>query len=186
MNLNVTIYNDVEEWFHAYGNDAVVLHNILDYKIFHPYANVKAVGFPTRLLTKVKRQLIKYSVGLKINNEIIYNPVNSQYEKYLEQSVHQKETLCGLFPKKSGVIRIIAGTFEIKYSDDNVSQKFEIGKNINPKADLIKFVYKNNVGESHKYNDYELKIINKDLKIIDLKEKCENGKMIFKYGKYEI
>ncbi len=179
----VNLYNDQVDWYHAYGNDAKVISNIIGYKLYKIKDAIPAVGFPTYVLDKVAYRLKIHDISYGINGRIVYNCPNSEYNKFLNKKVTQQTFFYDYGPTIDNIKlykEITIGTFTIKYNDEDSEQSYEIGQNINPEAGIINFVEKHSIGDIDEYNDYKIQIINKDLK----KTSVEIEDNIYKYGKY--
>ena len=88
----VTFYNDQEGWLHAYNDDAVVISNIIGYKLYERFNGLNAIGFPKEYLSKVINALKYYSIGYSIFDDdikIVYP--DSQYNECLEKRIYGDE-----------------------------------------------------------------------------------------------
>lgn len=159
----VTFYDDQIDWYHAYEDDAIVISEILGYEIFVRYNGKQAIGFPRKYLRKVTSALSDYNIGYTIfGSDVIIDYPNSRYKVILEQELNKKQSAS--YVKTNFIIKEkLNGKFTIQYNDEE-PLLFVIGENINPEAEIIKFVLKNNVG-IYNYGDDIVKIINKELEI---------------------
>ena len=165
----VTFYNDQEGWYHAYNNDAIVVSNILGYKLFERYNQYNgkvAIGFEKQYLRKVTKALMYHNIGYSIYDyDITIEYANSKYNKFLN-SDYVKADRNRVFNNINNYItrNIITGFFTIQYNDEKPISR-EIGVNINQKADIINIVANGEVGNSYQYGEDMVKIISKNLAI---------------------
>lgn len=162
MNEIVTFYEDQEEWYHAYATDAVVISNIIGYKLYLRYNGFIAIGFPKEYLKKVTSALAHYNIGYAIDNEIITKYENSKYIECLK-SEYVKNDYVFYETSKYITKTIIKGTFTIQFNEEEPISR-EIGVDIDPDAKIIEFVANNNEGDILEYGEDIVKIISKNLK----------------------
>ena len=174
MNDYVTIVNDELGWYHAYNDDAKCINKLTNYIITKDIEGRYRVGFPLISINKVKRLLRKYGIDYKVDNEEIYRNEHNNYKNY---SNYDKEELIDMDSFK--------GTFTIQFNDEE-PMSFDIGNNINPYADIVRFVIFNEVGTSCEKNNeivtiIDKKIVNREVNVLE-KYKNEFIKKLKKYG----
>ena len=160
----VTFYADQIDWFHAYNDDAIVISNIIGYKLFERFNGMIAIGFPREYLKKVTNALKHYNIGYSIFDDgIIIKYPNSKYKERLDSDFVNKNYV---FYNLTNYVtkNIIKGSFTIQYNDEEPITR-EVGVSINPKAKIVEFVAKNEIGNSYEYGDDIIKIISKNLDI---------------------
>lgn len=158
----VNFYKDQPGWYHAYNDDAIVVSNILGYKLFERSGNKNAIGFPEKYFRKVTVNLRDYNIGYNIDGIIIDYP-NSKYNQCLKNEFTKYESYTS---KKSNISKkdIISGNFTIQFNEEEPIE-LEIGVNINSEAPIVKFVSKNAIDCYYEYGDDIVKIISKDISI---------------------
>lgn len=152
MNDYVTIINDQKKWFHAYNEDAIVLHSINGNRIVTCSDGNKMVGFPVESLDKVINKLRNNNIDYKINDDEIYKNKNNNYIKKLSQ--YNSKYM-------DKVIENIEGRFTVQFNSEN-PETIEINEK-NKKAEIIKTVLSNDEGSKIKINDEEVTILEKKI-----------------------
>lgn len=152
MNDYVTIINDQEKWFHAYNEDAIVLHSINGNRIVPCSDGNEMVGFPVESLNKVISNLRNHNIDYKINDDEIYKNKNNNYIKNLSQ--YNSEYM-------DKVIDNIEGRFTVQFNNEN--PETIVINEINKNAEIIKTVLSNDAGSKIKINGEDVTILEKNI-----------------------
>ena len=149
-------------WYHVYDDDAIVISNITQYKLFNDIKTEKlAVGFPDISIEKVISDLELY----KINYILIYDDnilhdfgENNAYDKFVEGNV----ILPGMEHIRSD--RIAEGSFVVQYNNEP-EETYTIGENISQDAKLVVEAIKHDIGDIFDIGDDKVRIVSKNIKI---------------------
>ena len=163
----VTFYNDQEGWYHAYNNDAIVVSNILGYRLFerhNKYNGKVAIGFEKQYFSKVKDALRHYNIGYSIyDDDITIEYANSKYNECLDEEFVKPYSTEGNIIKSLKAYRL-KGSFTIQYNDESpITLKFD--NNSKPYPKIVNYVVDNEVGQEIHIEEDVLKILSKDFEL---------------------
>lgn len=129
-------------FYEVYDDDAYVIANVMGYKLVNIGNNRVKTGFPPYLLDEVMYYLRKNKISFIVNDDMELSKIyeDNRYLKFLKKDIAIPSNY-----QKIDKIEYI-GTFSVLYEGDEEIESFEIGKNIDKEAEIIKKVYENDCG----------------------------------------
>ena len=149
-------------WYSTYNDSAYVLSYITNYKLFiETQSKRPAVMFPVESIDKVIDSLQEYKINyyLKYEDKYVDFGEENNFDSCLHHDLpisYQNELV---HPKKP------KGRFKVQYEGEEI-EEFIIGENISEDTELTKKVADGNIGDIIKINDYNIKIIEKEISFI--------------------
>lgn len=156
----VMIYH-LGAWYKASKESAKILSFITGYKLFeNPLNGLPTVGFPESSINKVTRLLkankINYILPHDENKLIDFGEKNN-FDRFLFNDLPYS------YVRNDEIItNKISGSFIVCYENETPI-KLTIDKDIDVNAELVKQVVNNDVGQTIKINEYNIKIIEKNI-----------------------
>ena len=148
-------------WYKVNFDGAYIVSFLMDYKLFEdPRYGAPTVGFPDssidRVVDLLRRNKINYMLKYDDDKLVDYG-IDNNFDKFLHNDLpFSYVTSQGEIKKQP------KGSFKVQYEGDE-PEKYIIGENINPEAELVKKVENGNVGEIIKVNDFNVLIIEKSI-----------------------
>ena len=149
-----------EDFYEVYNDDAFIISELMDYKLVLEYKNLIKTGFPEMALDKVISTLRKNKVPYQVSDDdslVAFFGKDNHYDRFVKKDRPVERVYSPYIPKYSG-------NFEVTFLDDNETEKFVIGDNIEGNTELVAKVYEKEIGSIITLNSgIKVKIINKSM-----------------------
>lgn len=157
---NAVVLTHGEYWYRAYNDSAYVLSFLTDYKLYEDTQTKQpTVGFPIVSISNVLNLLQKNKINYFLKYENIYKDFGD--ENNFQRFLH-KDLPFSYVKSNQTISKLPKGKFIVQYEGEK-EEEFIIGNNITENAELTKQVINSNVGEIIKINNYNIKIIEKNI-----------------------